>query len=244
MKKKITYATLTDKGGRTVNEDSINAISDGERFGFVLCDGLGGHGMGDVASGVVVNEFESYFKNSNSDSKISDFFEQAQAKLLGEQKKLGATNRMKTTAVVVQIENQKLFIGHIGDSRAYIFKNNKYKKRTLDHSVPQMLVLSKSIKDEEIRNHPDRNMVLHVLGTAWTEPQYEIMKPSALRKSDAILLCSDGFWELITEKQMCECLKLSTDVEDWLFKMAEIVRENGKNVDMDNYSAIAVWNKK
>lgn len=241
MKRNLTYAVLTDKGCRSVNEDSVNSVTDGENFGFVLCDGLGGHGMGDIASSLVTEEFEGYFNNT-SPHIVSDFFELAQNKLLEKQKQLGATNRMKTTAVVVLIENKKLFIGHIGDSRAYIFKNNKYKKRTLDHSVPQMLALSKTIKDEEIRNHPDRNMVLHVMGTEWAEPQYEIMKPLALRKSNAILLCSDGFWELITEKEMCECLKQATNVQDWLLKMAEIVRKNGKDVDMDNYSAIAIWN--
>ena len=122
-----------------------------------------------------------------------------------------------------------------------IFRKNKIYKRTLDHSVPQMLVLSKQIKEKNIRNHPDRSMLLRVMGVEWEEPMYELMEPIPLKKAQAILLCSDGFWELINEDEMCACLKKSKSVTEWLAMMAKIVSDRGDNIKMDNNTAVAVW---
>ena len=113
--------------------------------------------------------------------------------------------------------------------------------RTLDHSIPQMLVMSGEITESEIRNHPDRNILLRVMGAEWDGPAYELLKPVPLRKCQAMLLCSDGFWELIDEACMCDCLKKSNSVEEWMAYMSEIVKINGKDKDMDNYTAVAVW---
>ena len=62
-----------------------------------------------------------------------------------------------------------------------------------------------------------------------------------LKKCQAILLCSDGFWELILEKEMRSTLKKSSSAQEWLERMSEIVEDQGKDKDMDNYSAIAIW---
>ena len=73
---------------------------------------------------------------------------------------------------------------------------------------------------------------------------YELMKPLPLKKCQAFLMCSDGFWELIDEKDMCALLKQSDTVEEWMQAMVEVVKENGKDRNMDNFSAIAIWNVK
>ena len=72
---------------------------------------------------------------------------------------------------------------------------------------------------------------------------YDLMSPIPLKKCQAFLLCSDGFWELINEKEMAVQLKKAHCVEEWLDNMVRIVQENGKDKNMDNYSAIAVWNE-
>ena len=64
-----------------------------------------------------------------------------------------------------------------------------------------------------------------------------------MKKCQAFLLCSDGFWELIDEKEMCTQLKKANTVEEWLENMIKIVQINGEGKNMDNYSAIAVWNE-
>lgn len=239
----LQYATITNRGSREINEDSVGVFQKGEKFGCVLCDGLGGHGMGDEASKLVRDVFDDLFqKNSSLTEYLDTSFCAAQEILLTEQQERHVGNKMKTTAVSMVTDQKNVYIGHIGDSRLYVFRKNKVKLRTLDHSVPQMLALSKDIKESEIRNHKDRNIVLRVLGTEWEEESYDLMKSIPLKKCDAFLLCSDGFWELIEEKEMCDYLKQSGSVDEWLEFMTDEVQRNGSGKNMDNYSAIAVWN--
>lgn len=241
----LLFSYITNKGSRNINEDSVGCFSNGANRCFVVCDGLGGHGMGDVASQIVVDVFESQFKQT---SNMADFmpnaFEAAQSILLSEQAERNAKMKMKTTCVALATDEKNAYIGHVGDSRLYVFNKNKVKYRTLDHSIPQMLVLSKEIKESEIRNHPERNYVLRVMGIDWEDPMYEISPSIKLKKCQAFLLCTDGFWELILEEDMCRLLAESDSSEEWLEKMAEIVKKNGEGKNMDNYSAIAVRNVK
>ena len=242
MKFNLSCSHYTHPGSRPVNEDSVSIAHTDCGSCFILCDGLGGHGMGDVASSVVCESFKEDFASAKDMSGfIEPAFLKAQDVLLQKQTELRAKMKMKTTATVLVTDDKKAYIGHIGDSRLYIFRKNKVFFRTLDHSVPQMLVMSGEIKESEIRNHPERYMLLRVMGVEWNSPLYELQKPVPLRKCNAFLLCSDGFWELITEDEMCALLKESKDVTEWLDKMKAIVIERGEFTNSDNNTAIAVW---
>lgn len=239
---KIDYSFITDRGDRSVNEDAIGCLKKDESLCFILCDGLGGHGMGDVASNLAVETFENTFSLMKSNKKfLSASFDLAQKNILKKQEELRATQKMKTTAVALAIEKNKSFVGHIGDSRLYLFNDEKMVFRTTDHTVAQMMVLSGEIEESEIRNNPDRNILLKSLGTKWTKPEYEIEKTIRLKKGYSFLLCSDGFWELIDERKMIELLNSTKSARQWLEEMSKIVNTNGTNINMDNYSAIAVW---
>lgn len=241
----IQYAIYTSEGSRDINEDSVGAFENEKNKCFVLCDGLGGHGMGDIASSLVKEVFASRFSEAEELKPfLSDTFMAAQDILMAEQLHHSAKQKMKTTAVAGVTDGKKLYFGHIGDSRLYIFNKNKVLTRTLDHSIPQMLAIAKEIDESEIRNHPERNYVLRVLGIDWEEPMYEVRKPIPLKKCQAMLLCSDGFWELINETDMCRLLADSNNVQEWLDRMVDIVKSNGWGKNMDNNSAIAIWVKK
>ena len=239
----ITYTVFTDRGGREVNEDSARVFEKDGKKCLVLCDGLGGHGKGEVASALVVEAVGQIF---NSAQKIDEdclrsAFQLSQEALIDEQIRQDAKTDMKTTAVAMYIDGNKVQWGHVGDSRLYAFAKNKVKLRTLDHSVPQMLVFAREIKEKQIRNHPDRNRLLRVMGIEWEKPMYELAEQTQLEKYQAFLLCSDGFWELIDEKQMCKLLKNSSTVEEWMQAMVEVIKQNGIGKNMDNYTAIALW---
>lgn len=239
----LHYATLTNAGMRDVNEDSIGAYVRDDRHCFVLCDGLGGHGMGDVASQLVRDVFASEFeKCSDTSHYLGKTFSIAQDFLMNEQVDRRAKDKMKTTCVSLITDKDRAYIGHVGDSRCYVFRKNRVLKRTLDHSIPQMLVLTRDIKESEIRHHPERSYLLRVMGIEWEKSMYELMDPISLKRCQAFLLCSDGFWELVEEEDMCRLLKEADSPKEWLAKMKEIVVATGAGTNMDNYSAIAVWN--
>ena len=148
---------------------------------------------------------------------------------------------MKTTLTVLLADENRIQWGHIGDSRIYYFQDKKLKLRTLDHSVPQMLVNAGKLKEKKIRGHADRNRLLRVMGVEWEEPQYEVAKPLQRTGGEAFLLCTDGFWEWIEEKTMQHLLKKAGSPADWLAGMEAAVRKHGSGKQMDNYSAIAVF---
>lgn len=243
----ITFTVFSDKGGRDINEDAIGHAEKGNAHCFVLCDGLGGHGLGDVASKIVTDSVLEGFVScrENDLKKIKKLFDDAQKDLLKEQEKRFAKKEMKTTATILVIDRNVYFYGHIGDSRMYSFENNKIMFRTLDHSVPQMLVLAKQINENEIRNHSDRNRLLRVMGNEWDEDSYEIGPRRKIKKNQSFLLCSDGFWECIEETEMTHTLEEAANPDDWMKKMLHIIENNHykKKEEMDNYSAIAVWNR-
>ena len=238
---RIDFGLFTDEGDRDKNEDSVRV---GEKDGakcFVLCDGLGGHGKGELASAFVSDYVKEYFLScTDVDSFFEDVLDKAQEGLMNEQRRLGAQFEMKTTATILVIYGNKYRIAHIGDSRVYHFRKYKMLSRTLDHSVPQMLALAGDIKEKQIRSHPDRNRLLRVMGVAWDSPRYELADEGELKNGDAFLLCSDGFWEPITEKEMCKALKKASGAHAWLDSMQQTVRKNGEGTNMDNFSAIAV----
>lgn len=239
----MRYRTITNQGGRSVNEDSIGVTECGDLACFVVADGLGGHDKGEVASRLAVQAFDEVFSAPEGKALtelLSDAFLRAQEDILREQRRVGAAPQMKTTAVALAIQNGKAVWGHIGDSRLYVFVKHRVKERTLDHSVPQMLALSREIRERDIRNHPDRNRLLRVLGDAGDPPRFELSEPQSLDQIQAFLLCSDGFWELVTEREMGKLLKKSQTPEEWLEQMKAVVEKRGRGTDMDNYSAIAV----
>lgn len=239
----IYVESFTNSGGREKNEDSIGVeMKNSDEGCFVLCDGLGGHGQGEIASQLVVQDvLQCYRSEGNTEEFIPRTLENSQRDLLSFQKEHHAKNEMKTTVVVLLIQDGKVQWGHVGDSRLYFFQNGKYISRTMDHSVPQTLANAGKIKEKQIRKHPDRNRLLRVMGSEWSNSQYSISEVLKINKEQAFLLCSDGFWELITEKEMEKTLKKARKPDEWLQKMIEIVQRRGAHKEMDNLSAIAVW---
>ncbi len=234
------YCFFTDKGSRPVNEDYSGHISSKGMDCFILCDGLGGHGMGDKASQFVVEYVKEYFENCASLEEFTTTVANSTQKALrNEQADLGFTDKMKTTAVILVINGSEGVSIHVGDSRMYHFRNNEVIFRTRDHSIPQMLVLTGEISEDEIRSHPDRNKVLRAFGDDREELKCEI-SGFDIEEGDTFLLCSDGFWEPVTEKEMTDSLKKTSSMEEWLEVMSVIARDNSEDKKMDNFTAVAV----
>lgn len=243
---KIEYAGMSLKGGREVNEDSFVMLKDQNKFCFSVADGLGGHGKGEVASLAATDSVARVFQLVFEDQKekIAAMFEESQKSVLEKQKEVPGGGAMRTTLTVLSFENGWANWGHIGDSRIYCFRNHRFAWRTLDHSVPQMLVALGEIKESEIRHHEDRNRILRVIGAEWNGPEYELSKcPFRPRPNDKFILCSDGFWENIEDEEMIDCARKSKNATEWLSLMKKTVIEKTRNKDSDNFTAVAIWFK-
>lgn len=235
---RISCAMMSRAGERTYNEDYVSATQEACGSVFLLCDGLGGHGGGDIASALVAETMKLCLHDGMSLEQSADCAQQA---LLQEQALEHRESEMKSTLCALLVGEDNARFLHVGDSRIYLFERGRYKMRTQDHSVPQMLVYNGMIKESQIRRHADRSRLLRVMGTPWNEPKYQVTDAIAVGKGTSFLLCSDGFWELIEEKQMERTLRKSKGPEEWLQKMEEIILATGRGTNMDNYSAIAVF---
>ena len=238
----ILYEGMSKIGGRKKNEDYILCVKAKDGMAFFLADGLGGHDCGEEASKLAVESAAEYFlKFSATDLElqVAEMIQYAQDRLM--EARESKQRDMKTTLTVLAIRQQVAVWGYVGDSRLYYFQKSRIQKRTYDHSVPQMLVDTGQIKEKEIRKHPDRNRLLRVLGTEWKTPRYTISKAVEIKVKDSFLLCSDGFWEPISEKQMISSLKKSKTPEEWIRRMEKKVLQMEDTEEQDNYSAIAVW---
>lgn len=237
----IQWAQLSEKGNRKINEDALAADVGGGHAFFALADGLGGHGVGEVASALAVQTSMQIGGSTGFSQRLALCMQKANQRILNQQMQTGQTGDMKTTLVLLHVEEKQAQWAHVGDSRLYFFANFRLCARTLDHSVPQMLVQVGDIKEKDIRHHEDRNRLTRVMGVEWDSPRYEVSGVISLTGAAAFLLCTDGFWELIEEKDMIRLLKKSTDPQDWLDKMQCVVEAGGRGKNMDNYSAIAVF---
>lgn len=234
-------AVYSGKGGREYNEDSIYVEKQKDGVVAILADGLGGHGGGNIASQMVVETLAEDYKEKKEWTKeaVSQYFEHAHSNIL----KIQTTDcQMKSTAVMLICNGNQRMIAHTGDSRGYYFQNGKMIFQTIDHSVSQMAVLSGEIRPEQIRFHSDRNKLLYALGG---ERKIKVdVQPfeKPLKVDEAFLLCSDGFWEYVTEMEMTIDLLKARTPEEWIsYMLARLGRRiDGKN---DNLSVIAVFAK-
>ena len=233
-----SHKAYSRTGNRDKNEDSY-CVFTGER---VLCaalaDGMGGFSGGEIASETVIQAFEQALERDVMTLPVNIIL-YANDMILQRQKELG--NKMKTTAAVVRIDDTWAHIAHVGDSRVYAFKDAKVVFQTLDHTAAQMSVEVGEITPQEIRSHPDRCVLTKALGSS------DERRPSLTQlpkdSFDCILMCTDGFWGSVTEKDMCNCLSQSCSPQQWLELMQEIRDKNILNDD-DNNTAIAIMKQR
>ena len=233
---RYTHSALTSSGGRSCNEDSVLFLFANNTFTAVVADGLGGEGGGDIASATATRAVSEHFHKNNTCSaqNIAAAVSQVDKAVLMAQ---SAHEEMKTTIILLHATDNKAYCAHLGDSRLYQFRDGSILFQTRDHSVSQMAVSVGEIPPEEIRHHADRNKLLRALGTKlYVTPDISELD---IQSGDAFLLCSDGFWELVFESEMLQCLKKSNNAATWLAEMEAALKPK-LTQSSDNYSAVTV----
>lgn len=242
---RIRYCTYTDAGDRELNEDRMCVRQTPAGYCFAVADGLGGLDLGEVAAALACTSVADYAAvlPAFNDRVLEQMFFAAQQAILERQRTQHCESQMKTTLNVLLVGAQGVHWAHVGDSRTYYAQNQRLQKRTFDHSVTQMLSAAGQVAEGDIRFHEDRSKLLRALGTPWTRSQVEVEPDLPLCPPQQFLLCTDGFWEYISEEQIQICLEEADGPEIWMENMKELIRRNehGRPGERDNRTAIAVW---
>lgn len=225
--------SYTNIGGRPDNEDSCQVCKSSNGILLIVADGLGGHDCGEIASTLAVETLAMSFQKEKFDLESS--IQLANKKIMEKQNEMGL--KMKTTISAAWISYDATTFAHVGDSRIYAFLFDKIVFQSMDHSLSQMAVLVGEITAGQIRNHPDRNILTRALGVT------ESVKIDVSRLNngeyDSLLLCTDGFWEYVYEKEMIQYKLSSKQPDEWINKMREVLTKRISS-NNDNHTAIAM----
>ena len=198
----------TIEGKRHENQDRMGYIYTRDALLLVVCDGLGGHGNGEVAATwaleTLAQRFQHFAKFTVDDPQafLEASIVSAHARILKKCLTANLSSNPRTTIVCALIQNDQVWFAHAGDSRGYLLRGNATLARTKDHSKLQFLLDTGKIKPEEATaDHPDRNRLINCLG-AEVYPSVEQTGPFALLEHDTILLCSDGVWGVLSDAEL------------------------------------------
>ena len=231
---KYIYDGYSDIGQRQNNEDAFLMCEVNGGYLFIVADGLGGHDCGEVASSLAVKVIQETVQDTGD---IGLGIKKANQIIF--EKNQNSSYKMLTTIAVVYIHDHQTIISHVGDTRIYVFQNGKIIFQSQDHSVSQMSVIVGEITTSQIRQHQDRNKLTKVLGA---KKEIKVDVKNINHNYDALLLCTDGFWEYVLENDMEILLGLSNRPDQWLIKMKKVLEKN-KQIKNDNNTAIAVLKK-
>jgi protein phosphatase len=216
---KIEVAARSEKGKvRKENQDRMRGITTPLGQLYILADGMGGHKGGAIAAEMTVRGLQNYIATTKEsvpiDKILSDAFKNTN-KSVYERAHSGNANTegMGATAVLVLIHGNIASVAHVGDSRAYLFRNNHLQQLTRDHSVVQRMVEAGMLAPEDAAHHPDSNIIERAVGNT-PEIAVDIQDEFTLLDGDAILLCSDGLSGYASNKEIEFVLQHCTTVQE------------------------------
>jgi len=225
----IRYAAGTDIGKRREeNQDSFGAIEN-ERFKFyIVADGMGGVKGGAIASSIAVKVLTETLKDKPelSVSEVKSAVQTANTQIFEKGGEDTSLSGMGTTLTGIAFEATSLFIVNVGDSRIYRFRNKRIKQLSEDHTLVRELIKSGTITEDQAENHPVAHMLTRSLGPT---PDIEVdcwVADDGPARGDIYLLCSDGLYNLVSERDLLEILSNSS-LDEAIQKCIDLANERG-----------------
>ena len=208
---------------RAVNEDSF-LVTD---VLFAVADGLGGHEAGEVASRMAIDLLEEhlpYFRSNPAD-KLRETFTRINTAI--HQRSMSDENckGMGTTLTALLIQDGTAYIGHVGDSRAYLVRDGQVRQLTQDHSYVNQLVVLGTLSQEEAKNHPQRNVLLRALG-AQEDIEVDLFEVD-FQPGDIVLLATDGLVTDLDKEVLEEILLSEISLEEMADRLLEAALASG-----------------
>ena len=229
---------------REMNQDYFYISKPEEKVQlYIVADGMGGYKGGEIASKLAVetskryilNNFDSIESNDKEEilKLIKSAIEYANIVVYEKSKENKELENMGTTIDVCLILGNKVYIGHVGDSRVYRKRKDFFRKLTTDHSYVQKLVSDGTITKEEAYNHPKKNMLIKALGcSTFVEP--DVMVKGFL-KDDILLMCSDGLTNMLKDDEIVKIIN-----ENPIEACNNLVSKANENGGYDNITAVII----
>ena len=230
---------------RENNEDAIDVKQFPEITLCLVADGMGGQAAGEIASKrateVIPRELKKNLQKTATADEAKKVIRKAIVQANEEIIAMGALDRdlknMGTTVVLaVWRRTNEIYIAGVGDSRAYLVRDNKIEQLTVDHSLAQALVEAKTISAEEARDHRFRNVLWKYLGTKEVGEGPEV-KALTVQPGDRILLCTDGLSGVVSDDQLLQSVREQTDVQKCADALGQLALDSGSR---DNVSCIVL----
>ena len=231
---------------REMNQDAYYASQPSDTVGlYIVADGMGGYNGGEVASTLAITAAKNYIESNFAETEhtkeklqelVKNAVEYANMLVYEKAKEIPELEGMGTTIEVALVHNNRVYIGHVGDSRIYRIRKNFIRKLTTDHSYVQKLVKDGTISKEEAVHHPKKNMLTKALGcTSFVEPDVSV---KGFLKEDILVLTSDGLTNMVTDEEIYNIV--TDNIEVATDKLVNKANEAG---GLDNITVIVVLNK-
>jgi serine/threonine protein phosphatase PrpC len=232
----LEAAALTDVGQvRTSNEDAFGYCL--EEGVFALCDGMGGAAAGEVASRIAVDTLINQLCAADSHENRRKVLEEAIASanqiVHARAEREAALHGMGTTLVAVAIGGDRALVGHVGDSRCYLYRRGELSRLTHDHSLVDEQVRLGQLTQDEADHSPLRNVITRAIGTQ-TSVSADIAE-LALEPDDILLLCSDGLTKELPDDRIEAMLADDGDLDGLCGRLIGAAKAAGGH---DNVTAV------
>ena len=241
----IRIATCSEPGRRAANEDALcTGRAEATQFA-VVSDGAGGHDRGAEASQRVVEHIEAALRAAASAfaaDHLTEALLSAHVALQLEQVGAQGRRRMHATVVALWIDTRhdRAVWSHVGDSRLYRFRYGAVDLVTADDSVVQRMLESGILTPQQAQDHPMKNQLLAAVGMQDGVEPHTLADAVALDDGDVFLLCTDGWWGVLSDAEMIGTLADADTPQEWLAAMRELILARAAP-GQDNFTAIAVW---
>lgn len=216
----LRTAAISDRGKtRENNEDAVHA---GPRL-IAVADGVGGGPSGEVASSLVIRSLQELDSDTPAES-LADGVARANRRIreaIGSRPELEG---MGTTLTAMLAAGDELQLAHVGDSRAYLWRDGTLTQLSRDDTFVQGLVDEGVISADEARNHPQRSLVTQAMNGAAIEPTFATVPP---RPDDRYLLCSDGLSDYVAAGAIADVLATAPDLEECARRLVELALAAG-----------------
>jgi protein phosphatase len=234
------FSGKTDIGRkRSKNEDQF--IINPECDFCIAADGMGGAAAGEIASSIFADAASEVFTNHFSRTenevifRVKKVFSFANEKILEHISKNPSHEGMGCTAELMAFFDGGFVLGHVGDSRTYILRNDRLHQITQDHTLVQQQLEESLISPDNIKNHPLRNVILRALGQK-RELAVDVLR-GKIFSGDLFLLCSDGLTDMVADDRIEAILQSNTDIHTKTINLIETANRAGGN---DNVTVVLV----